>query len=71
VTPFFSIIMYFVVTQVVVFVENSPLLRDVARPHSFDEKKALHIVNGSQGFCLYCVIPNLEVVAMALGKLFN
>lgn len=53
------------------FVENSPLLRDVARPHSFDKKKALHIVNGSQGFCLYCVIPNVEVVAMALGKLFN
>ena len=53
------------------FMENSPLLRNVARLHSFDKKKALHIVNGSQGFSLHCVIPSVEVVAMALGKLFN
>ena len=51
--------------------ENSPLLRDVATLHSFDKKKALHVVNGSQSFYLHCVIPNVEVVAMAIGKLFN
>lgn len=52
-------------------VESSTLLRHVAILHSLDKRKALHIVNDSQGCHLRYVIPNVEVVAMALGKLLN
>lgn len=55
----------------VTLVESSTLLRNVAILHSFAKRRALRFVNDSQGCCLHCVIPNVEVVAMALGKLLN
>lgn len=57
--------------KVVTFLESRSVVKYVARLHSFDKRKDLHIVNGSQCCCLHCVIPNVEVVAMDLGKLLN
>lgn len=65
----FSTTSHFVVTEVAMLVESSILLRNVKILHCFD--KALYLLNDSQGCCLHCVIPSVEMVAIALAKLLN
>lgn len=55
----------------VMLVERSTLLRNAEILHSFHKRKALHIVDDSQGSYLHWVVPSVEVTAVALGKFFN